>query len=101
MIDEHYYQSPAFFYEQSTKYDTYDRSDSVGIYIGEFAVTAGGPGKGNLLAALGESAFMIGMERNADKVRMASYAPTFVNVNDRAWNARRRVEVRSCTYPVV
>ena len=86
MIDEHYYQSPSFFYEQSTKYDTYDRSDSVGIYIGEFAVTAGGPGKGNLLAALGESAFMIGMERNADKVRMASYAPTFVNVNDRAWN---------------
>jgi len=48
MIDEHYYQSPTFFYEQSTKYDTYDRSDSVGIYIGEFAVTAGGPGKGNL-----------------------------------------------------
>ncbi len=86
MIDEHYYQSPAFFYEQATKYDSYDRSDSVGIYIGEFAVTAGSPGQGNLRAALGESAFMIGMERNADKVRMASYAPTFVNVNDRAWN---------------
>jgi alpha-L-arabinofuranosidase len=86
MIDEHYYQSPAFFYEQAKRYDTYDRSDSVGIYIGEFAVTAGSPGKGNLRAALGESAFMVGMERNADIVRMASYAPTFVNVNDRAWN---------------
>lgn len=86
MIDEHYYQAPAFFYEQATRYDVYDRTDSVGIYIGEFAVTAGGPGQGNLRAALGESAFMIGMERNADVVRMASYAPTFVNVNDRAWN---------------
>ncbi len=103
MIDEHYYQSPSFFYEQSTQYDTYDRSDSVGIYIGEFAVTAGGPGKGNLLAALGESAFMIGMERNADKVRMASYAPTFVNVNDRAWNPDMIVYDGSRSYgtPVV
>jgi alpha-L-arabinofuranosidase len=86
MIDEHYYQSPGFFYEQSTRYDAHDRSDSVGIYVGEFAVTAGEPGKGNLRAALGEAAFMIGMERNADIVRMASYAPTFVNVNDRSWN---------------
>jgi len=86
MIDEHYYQSPGFFYEQSTRYDAYSRSDSVGIYVGEFAVTAGRPGKGNLRAALGEAAFMIGMERNADIVRMASYAPTFVNVNDRSWN---------------
>ena len=86
MVDEHYYQSPGYFFKESKKYDRYDRSDSVGIYVGEFAVTAGKPGKGNLRAAIGESAFMIGMERNADIVKMASYAPTFVNVNDRAWN---------------
>jgi hypothetical protein len=33
----------------------------------------------------GGVAFMIGMERNADVVKTASYAPTFVNVNDRKW----------------
>jgi len=38
-----------------------------------------------MAAALGEAAFMVGMERNADIVRMASYAPTFVNTNDRRW----------------
>jgi alpha-L-arabinofuranosidase len=86
MIDEHYYQSHTYFFQESKKYDSYDRKDSVGIYVGEFAVTAGKPGRGNLRAALGEAAFMVGMERNADIVRMASYAPTFVNVNDRAWN---------------
>jgi len=86
MVDEHFYQSPEFFCDQSTRYDTYDRSDSVGIYVGEFAVSAGKPGMGNLRAALGEAAFMVGMERNADLVRMASYAPTFVNIRDRRWN---------------
>ena len=84
--DEHYYASPEFFYDQMNRYDSYDRSDSVKIYVGEFAVTTGKPGNGNLRAALGEAAFMVGLERNADLVRMASYAPTFVNVHDRRWN---------------
>jgi hypothetical protein len=42
-------------------------------------------GSGNLLGALSEAAFMIGMERNSDIVTMASYAPLFENVNNRAW----------------
>lgn len=86
MVDEHYYNSPAFFYEQSAKYDTYKRTNPWKIYIGEFAVTTGNPGKGNMRAALGEAAFMTGMERNSDIVNLASYAPTFVNENDRKWN---------------
>ena len=53
--------------------------------MGEYAVTQGA-GKGNLLAALGEAAFITGMERNADVVTMASYAPLLVNDNDRKWN---------------
>lgn len=85
MIDDHFYDSPDFFYEQSTRYDTFDRSNPWKVYVGEFAVTAGKVGLGNLRAALAESAFMIGMERNADVVTMASYAPTFVNVHNRAW----------------
>ena len=84
MVDEHYYSSEAFFMSQAHRYDDYPRNGPK-IYVGEYAVTQG-CGHGNLRAALGEAAFMIGMERNSDVVRMCSYAPLFVNVNDRTWN---------------
>jgi len=84
VIDEHYYQTPEWFVQQSRKYDTYDRKGPK-VYVGEYAVTQG-CGLGNLRAALGEAAFMTGMERNADIVTMSSYAPLFVNVRDRKWN---------------
>ena len=82
--DEHYYNSPEFFFQSAEKYDTYPRSGPK-VYVGEYAVTQG-CGKGNLRAALGEAAFMTGMERNSDVVVMASYAPLFVNVGWRQWN---------------
>jgi len=84
IIDEHYYSNPAFFWRNANRYDAYDRKGPQ-IYVGEYAVTRGS-GQGNLDAALSEAAFMAGMERNADVVRMASYAPLFVNVNNRQWN---------------
>lgn len=84
MIDEHYYESAEWFMSNANRYDTYDRSGP-GIYVGEYAVTKGA-GEGNLNAALGEAAFMVGMERNSDIVKMSSYAPLFVNTNDRTWN---------------
>ncbi len=84
IVAEHYYSSPEWFVSQATRYDDYDRSRPK-IQVGEYAVTAGA-GKGNLAAALAEAAFMTGMERNSDHVVMASYAPLFVNVNDRTWN---------------
>lgn len=84
IVDEHYYSSPEFFLSNASKYDTYDRRGPK-VYVGEYAVTAG-CGQGNLIAALGEAAFMTGMERNSDVVVMASYAPLFVNVNHRGWN---------------
>lgn len=83
-VDEHYYADPDFFWRNSTRYDSYDRKGPR-IYVGEYAVTQG-CGQGNLAAALGEAAFMTGMERNSDIVRMSSYAPLFVNVNNRQWN---------------
>ena len=86
IIDEHYYLAPQGFYKRANMYDKYDRSRKRRIYVGEYAVTSGAIGKGNLRGALAESAYMIGMERNADMVLMASYAPTFVNDNDRRWN---------------
>jgi len=84
IIDEHYYSTPEFFIRQSGKYDAYDRK-SHRVYVGEYAVTQGG-GLGNLRAAVGEAAFMAGMERNADVVVMSSYAPLFANVNYKKWN---------------
>lgn len=84
VVDDHYYSIPSEFMRLSRRYDKADR-DGPKIYVGEYAVT-GECGEGSLRAALAEAAFMAGMERNSDVVVMASYAPIFVNVNDRAWN---------------
>ena len=84
IIDEHYYDTAEFFARQAHRYDSYPRTGPK-VYVGEYAVTQGA-GKGNLEAALGEAAFITGMERNADVVTMASYAPLLVNDNDRKWN---------------
>ena len=84
IVDEHYYESPESFMRRAGQYDTYSRKGPK-IFVGEYAVTRQA-GQGNLRAAVGEAAFMTGMERNSDVVVMASYAPLFVNVNHRAWN---------------
>jgi len=84
IVDEHYYSNPEFFIGNAHRYDHADRQGPR-IYVGEYAVTQN-CGQGNLRAALGEAAFMTGLERNADVVVMASYAPLFVNVSNRAWN---------------
>ncbi len=82
--DEHYYSDPTFFMANATKYDSYSRSGPK-VYVGEYAATTGA-GNGNLIGALGEAAFMTGLERNADIVSMASYAPLFANLNNKNWN---------------
>jgi alpha-L-arabinofuranosidase len=84
LIDEHYYDTPEFFMRQATRYDAYDRHGPK-IFVGEYAVTKN-CGAGNLRAAVGEAAFMTGIERNSDIVAMACYAPLFVNLNHRRWN---------------
>ena len=84
VVDEHFYDTPEFFMRESTHFDRYDRKGPK-IFVGEYAVTKK-TGKGNLRGALGEAAFMTGLERNSDVVIMASYAPLLVNLNHRAWN---------------
>ncbi|HEU6448986.1 MAG TPA: alpha-L-arabinofuranosidase C-terminal domain-containing protein [Verrucomicrobiae bacterium] len=83
--DEHYYSSPGTFISYATKYDNYNRSGPK-VFVGEYAVTSGFGTYGNLSAALGEAAFMTGMERNSDIVQLASYAPLFANVNGIQWH---------------
>jgi len=84
LVDEHYYSTPDFFIQNADRYDSYNRAGRK-VYVGEYAVTQG-CGQGNLRAAVGEAAFMTGMERNSDVVLMASYAPLFANVNYKKWN---------------
>ena len=83
MLDPHWYVSPEFFFASDKLFDQQERGDYE-IYIGEYAVNQN-VGGGNLLGALAEAAFLTGVERNSDLVKMASYAPLFENVNDRVW----------------
>ena len=84
IVDEHFYDTPEFFMRHATHFDKYDRTGPK-IFVGEYAVTKN-CGLGNLRGAIGEAAFMTGLERNSDHVIMASYAPLLVNLNHRAWN---------------
>lgn len=79
MVDEHYYFDGRAGMEAAHRYDGYDRS-APKIMVGEWATREGAPTT-NMLGALGDAAFMTGLERNADIIKMASYAPLFVNVN--------------------
>lgn len=84
LVDEHYYRTPGWFADNFRKYDSYDRTKPA-VYVGEYAVTQGFGTTGSINAALGEAIYMMGMENNSDIVRMASYAPIFVNENDQKW----------------
>lgn len=79
VIDEHYYRSPAQFVRDTRHYDGYDRKGPK-IFVGEWASQEGEPTP-NLNSALGDAAWMTGMERNSDVVVLESYAPLFTNVN--------------------
>jgi alpha-L-arabinofuranosidase len=84
IVDQHEYNRPAWFKNNATRFDSYDRNGPK-VYFGEYAVTKE-CGQGNLQAAVGEAAFMTGLERNGDVVVMASYAPLFVSPSWRTWN---------------
>ena len=75
----HFYRTAQQFFTDVHRYDSYDRNGTK-ILVGEWATREGSPTT-NLGAALGDAAWMTGLERNSDIVVMASYAPLFVNVN--------------------
>ncbi len=79
VVDDHFYRSAKQFYEDANHYDGVDRNGPK-IFVGEWATREGSPTP-NLAGALGDAAWMTGMERNSDLVVMASYAPLLVNVN--------------------
>ncbi|MBH8557755.1 alpha-L-arabinofuranosidase C-terminal domain-containing protein [Hymenobacter negativus] len=87
-IDEHYYAKPEWFRQHVDRYDNYPRTGSK-IFAGEYAAQSVGiaspANKNNWDCALSEAAFMTGLERNADVVAMASYAPLFAHVDAWQW----------------
>lgn len=88
LIDEHYYNTPEWFRQNATRYDSYDRNGPK-IFAGEYAAQsvaiASPDNKNNWETALSEAAFMTGLERNADVVVMASYAPLFAHAEGWQW----------------
>lgn len=80
LMDEHYYNSADWFLSNTKRYDNYERN-YVDVFLGEYAAKSN-----SLYAAVAEAAFMTGLERNADVVKMASYAPLFGNLLSRQWN---------------
>ncbi len=79
VVDDHYYKREEGMFELVKHYDSVDRRGPK-IFVGEWATREGSPTP-NFGAALGDAAFMTGLERNSDLVIMAAYAPLFVNVN--------------------
>ena len=88
ILDEHYYRAPQWFLDNVKRYDHYDRQGPK-IFAGEYAaqsVAIASPlNKNNWQCAMSEAAFMTGLERNADVVNMASYAPLFAHVDGWQW----------------
>jgi alpha-L-arabinofuranosidase len=88
LVDEHYYQSPEWFFKNATRYDNYDRKGPK-VFAGEYAAHSkdnkDAESKNTWISALAEAAFMTGLERNADIVQMASYAPLFAHVEAWQW----------------
>ncbi len=81
--EHHYYMTPSWFAANGGRYDEYDRALPK-VFVSEYAANQD-CGKGNLAAAVGESAFMLGMENNSDIVDMAAYAPLFNHEHNREW----------------
>ena len=79
VLDQHYYLRATQFFDDAHHYDSTDRNGPK-IFVGEWATREGTPTP-NFGAALGDAAWMTGLERNSDIVIMASYAPLLTNVN--------------------
>jgi alpha-N-arabinofuranosidase len=88
LVDEHCYAGPGWFFSNTHRYDGYDRAGPK-VFMGEYAaqsVSTGSPkNRNDLECALAEAAYLTGLERNADVVRMASYAPLFANTEAWQW----------------
>lgn len=84
LVDEHFYRPETWFLSQGARYDNYDRKGPK-VFAGEYACHGKGKKWNHFHASLLEAAFMTGLERNADIVHMATYAPLFAHVEGWQW----------------
>lgn len=90
LVDEHYYKSPEWFLKNAGRYDNYSRKGPK-VFAGEYAAHVNKRGDqpttamNDFEAALAEACFMTGLERNADVVYQATYAPLFAHVEGWQW----------------
>ena len=92
LIDHHYYNAPEWFLGHTDYYDetNYSRETDrmttslygggIPVFLGEYAAQSN-----NMKAALAEAAYMTGLERNGDIVKLAAYAPLFGNLTATHW----------------
>ncbi|MDR1737942.1 MAG: carbohydrate binding domain-containing protein [Candidatus Symbiothrix sp.] len=84
LVDEHFYRPEAWFLAQGARYDNYDRKGPK-VFAGEYACHGRGKKWNHFYTSLLEAAFMTGLERNADVVQMATYAPLFAHIEGWQW----------------
>ncbi len=84
-VDEHYYRTPDWFYTNLDRYDGFDRS-GYKVFPGEYASRNSQTlSENNMNSALSIAAFMTSLEKNADIVALASYAPLFSREGYTQW----------------
>jgi len=84
IVDEHYYESPQWFWTHLNRYDNYDRTKSK-VYVGEYAARDV-KSRSTLRAAVAEAAYLTSLERNGDVVHFASYAPLIARLGHLSWS---------------
>ena len=84
LVDEHFYRPETWFLSQGLRYDNYDRKGPK-VFAGEYACHGKGKKWNHFETSLYEAAFMTGIERNADIVQMATYAPLLAHVDGWQW----------------
>lgn len=104
LVDEHFYRPEKWFLAEGMRYDKYDRKGPK-VFAGEYACHGRGKKWNHFNAALLEAAFMTNIERNADIVHMATYAPLFAHVEGWQWRPDmiwfdNLKSVRTCSYYV-
>lgn len=97
-VDEHYYNTPEFFLENTGMFQDRDRKGPK-IFLGEYAVN-GGKTIASMECALAEAAFLVGVENNQDIVKLTAYAPLFQNADYTGWKPNLIVFNHSKVYGI-
>lgn len=84
MVDEHYYVTPQWMWDNLARYDRNDRNGPK-VYLGEYAAHEKDR-RNTLRTAIAEAAYLTSLERNADIVRFASYAPLLARRQHTQWH---------------